>query len=234
MIGTVDELLDRLVGSGSGSLTLAGSQQQPEPQPQLPDHRWHRNQEEEPILVVGVVGQRGPHLLSVDDPLVAVEHGPAPQPGEVRPRVGFGVALTEEDLAGELLAASRLLTLTGAPGSGKTRLALRLADEQAGEMTLDVEAARAMVGPETAAIMIEPIQGEGGVRIPDAEFLSGLRRLLKWPMAISSWIMAAGKNHCPVLRVIIKRNVILWKPRRRSKSIWITAISCAASATSDS
>ena len=35
----------------------------------------------------------------------------------------------ERDLAiaGELLAASRLLTLTGAPGSGKTRMALRLA-----------------------------------------------------------------------------------------------------------
>ena len=32
-------------------------------------------------------------------------------------------------IAGELLAASRLLTLTGAPGAGKTRMALRLAND---------------------------------------------------------------------------------------------------------
>ena len=43
--------------------------------------------------------------------------------------------------------------------------------------TLDVEAARAMVGPETAAIMIEPIQGEGGIRDVPVEVLQGLRRL---------------------------------------------------------
>lgn len=41
----------------------------------------------------------------------------------------------ERDLAiaGELLQASRLLTLTGAPGSGKTRMALRLASEHASD-----------------------------------------------------------------------------------------------------
>lgn len=43
--------------------------------------------------------------------------------------------------------------------------------------TLDVEAARAMVGPETAAIMIEPIQGEGGIRDVPVDVLQGLRRL---------------------------------------------------------
>jgi acetylornithine/N-succinyldiaminopimelate aminotransferase len=33
------------------------------------------------------------------------------------------------------------------------------------------------IDDETCAIMIEPIQGEGGVRIPSRAFLSGLRRL---------------------------------------------------------
>ncbi len=43
--------------------------------------------------------------------------------------------------------------------------------------TVDVEAARAAVGPETAAIMIEPIQGEGGIREVSVEILKGLRQL---------------------------------------------------------
>lgn len=41
----------------------------------------------------------------------------------------------------------------------------------------DLEAVTRLVDNETAAIMIEPIQGEGGVRIPSREFLAGLRRL---------------------------------------------------------
>jgi acetylornithine/N-succinyldiaminopimelate aminotransferase len=36
---------------------------------------------------------------------------------------------------------------------------------------------RAAVGPETAAIMIEPVQGEGGMRAADIEFLQGLRKV---------------------------------------------------------
>ncbi|MFM7073130.1 MAG: aspartate aminotransferase family protein [Planctomycetota bacterium] len=41
----------------------------------------------------------------------------------------------------------------------------------------DLEAVTRLIDGETAAIMIEPIQGEGGVRIPSREFLAGLRRL---------------------------------------------------------
>jgi acetylornithine/N-succinyldiaminopimelate aminotransferase len=41
----------------------------------------------------------------------------------------------------------------------------------------DLEAVAAAIGPETAAIMLEPIQGEGGVREPSPEFLRGLRDL---------------------------------------------------------
>jgi acetylornithine/N-succinyldiaminopimelate aminotransferase len=41
----------------------------------------------------------------------------------------------------------------------------------------DLDAVNKVVGPETAAIIIEPMQGEGGVRVMTPEFLRGLRNL---------------------------------------------------------
>lgn len=41
----------------------------------------------------------------------------------------------------------------------------------------DIKAVEAAVGPETAAIMIEPIQGEGGVRFVPPQFMRELRAL---------------------------------------------------------
>jgi predicted acetylornithine/succinylornithine family transaminase len=41
----------------------------------------------------------------------------------------------------------------------------------------DLDAVAPLVDAETAAIMIEPIQGEGGVQIPPEGFLAGLRKL---------------------------------------------------------
>jgi acetylornithine/N-succinyldiaminopimelate aminotransferase len=41
----------------------------------------------------------------------------------------------------------------------------------------DLEATKRAIGPETAAILIEPIMGEGGVRVVPPEFLRELRRL---------------------------------------------------------
>ncbi|MGD0899368.1 MAG: aspartate aminotransferase family protein [Thermoguttaceae bacterium] len=41
----------------------------------------------------------------------------------------------------------------------------------------DLDAVARLVDNETAAVMIEPIQGEGGVQIPPDGFLAGLRRL---------------------------------------------------------
>ncbi len=41
----------------------------------------------------------------------------------------------------------------------------------------DLDAVESMIGPETAAIMIEPIQGEGGVRQASDAFLTALREV---------------------------------------------------------
>lgn len=41
----------------------------------------------------------------------------------------------------------------------------------------DLAAVREAVGPETVAILVEPVQGEGGIHIARAEFLRGLREI---------------------------------------------------------
>jgi acetylornithine/N-succinyldiaminopimelate aminotransferase len=41
----------------------------------------------------------------------------------------------------------------------------------------DVDAARAAIDRDTAAFVVEPIQGEGGVRVPKDGYLSGLREI---------------------------------------------------------
>ncbi|WP_437229083.1 aspartate aminotransferase family protein [Planctomicrobium sp. SH661] len=41
----------------------------------------------------------------------------------------------------------------------------------------DLDAVRALVDDETAAILVEPVQGEGGVNVPAPGFLEGLRQI---------------------------------------------------------
>lgn len=41
----------------------------------------------------------------------------------------------------------------------------------------DLEAMRAAVGSKTAAVIVEPVQAEGGVHVPDPAYLRGLREL---------------------------------------------------------
>ena len=41
----------------------------------------------------------------------------------------------------------------------------------------DLEAAKALIGPKTAGFLVEPIQGEGGIRPASMEFMQGLRAL---------------------------------------------------------
>jgi len=42
---------------------------------------------------------------------------------------------------------------------------------------LDIEAVKNAINPKTAAILIEPIQGEGGIRVAPKEFLQNLRKI---------------------------------------------------------
>ncbi|MGE3775558.1 MAG: aspartate aminotransferase family protein [Pirellulaceae bacterium] len=41
----------------------------------------------------------------------------------------------------------------------------------------NLDAVRSLIDDETCAILVEPVQGEGGIRIPDQAFLAGLRKL---------------------------------------------------------
>lgn len=41
----------------------------------------------------------------------------------------------------------------------------------------DVAALREKIGPDTCAVMLEPVQGEGGVRCPDSDYLTAVRQI---------------------------------------------------------
>ena len=65
--------------------------------------------------VVGEMAGRRPDLLAVDDPLVAVEDGPAAEVAEVGPGVGLRVALAPQVLAGQDPGQVVGLLLVGPP-----------------------------------------------------------------------------------------------------------------------
>jgi len=60
----------------------------------------------------------------------------------------------------------------------------------------DLEAARAAVGPNTAGFLVEPIQGEGGIRPASHEFMRGLRELADQ----HDLILALDEVQCGVAR----------------------------------
>ena len=45
------------------------------------------------------------------------------------------------------------------------------------QLPTDIEAVKAAIGPQTGAILIEPVMGEGGIRVPPHGFLKDLREL---------------------------------------------------------
>ena len=65
--------------------------------------------------VVGVLGPRGPHLLAVDDPLVAVDDGRGLERREIGTRIGFAEPLTPRDLTLQDLRKEVLLLILGSP-----------------------------------------------------------------------------------------------------------------------
>ncbi len=70
-----------------------------------------------------------------------------------------------------------LATLT-ATGQEKVRLGYDPLPEGFRQVPFgDLIAAQDAIGPKTAAILVEPIQGEGGVVVPPEGYLQGLRRL---------------------------------------------------------
>jgi len=78
----------------------------------------------------------------------------------------------ENSFHGRTLAA---LTATGQPkyheGIGPLMAGFRYAPFN------NLDAVKSLIDDETCAILVEPVQGEGGIFIPDDDFLSGLRKL---------------------------------------------------------
>jgi hypothetical protein len=64
----------------------------------------------------GLVRLRGPHLLPVDHPLVAVPHGPGSQRGQVAARARLAEQLAPDFLGRPELAQPALFLLVGAVG----------------------------------------------------------------------------------------------------------------------
>jgi ornithine--oxo-acid transaminase len=81
----------------------------------------------------------------------------------------------------------------------------------------DLEAVRAAVGPNTCGILAEPMQGEGGMRIPPVGFLKGLRQiaddndLLLLLDEIQVGLGRTGKNFCFQHEDIVPDGLVLGK-----------------------
>jgi predicted acetylornithine/succinylornithine family transaminase len=71
-------------------------------------------------------------------------------------------------------------TMAGISATGQEKVKVGFAPLLEGFQHLphnDLEAVRAAVGPKTVAILLEPIQGEGGIHLATPEFLRGLREI---------------------------------------------------------
>ncbi len=135
---------------------------------------------------VGDLREAGPDLLAVDDVVVAVPHGPGLERREVRARVGLGVALAPDLLAGEDLLEVALLLGVGPVGD----------DRRAGHAEAeDVERRRRPVKDQLLVEeeLLHP-------REPAAPELLGPREaqepgLVKLPLPVPAELVQLGPRH---------------------------------------
>jgi predicted ATPase/DNA-binding winged helix-turn-helix (wHTH) protein len=125
--------------------------------------------------------QRIQERILAQDPSLDLAHDTAPrQPVLDLPlqRTSFIGRRSELAQAAELLAGTRLLTLTGAPGSGKTRLALRLAADHAGAFPHGVRFVPLVAVTDPRLLDITMARALGLREQPGEAILEGLKAFL--------------------------------------------------------
>ena len=80
----------------------------------------------------------------------------------------------------------------------------------------DLDAVKAAIGPETAAILIEPIQGEGGVRVVPTPFLRGAARTVR-PARPAAGLRRGADRHRPH-RQLLRLSALRRDARRDGRS----------------
>ena len=111
---------------------------------------------------VGLVGQRGPHLLPVDDPVVVLEPGLGRDGRQVRPGAGLGVALAPELLHRHDPRQEALLLLRGPEGDQR----------RAEQLLAEMVHARRSVGPRVLLVedhLLEQRQAAAAVLLGPAD-----------------------------------------------------------------
>ncbi len=122
-------------------------------------------------------------------------------------RYGYDVLSIPEDKAEIIVAAGnfhgRTTTIVGFSGDPASRRGF--GPFAPGFVTApfgDAAALEALIGPSTAAVLVEPIQGEAGVIVPPENYLAGLRRIcdrhgiLLIFDEVQSGFGRAGRNFC--------------------------------------
>ena len=68
----------------------------------------------------------------------------------------------------------------------------------------DLAAAAAAIDDQTCAVIVEPIQGEGGVLPADTAFLQGLRKIQQGHFQEGSFLLSAESAERPVYQMCIR------------------------------